>query len=301
MENRREPDQPPGLTRPPAMSVKVSHRTTEMHEANRRSWDHTAGWWAEMRERDGLWRRCPSEPELGFEGGAFELIGSFVGDLEGKKAAVIGSGDNHAAFALAGMKARVASIDISERQLEAASVRANRLGLKIDFVRADATDLEPLADGTFDLVCSTNGFFVWIADLRGVYREVHRILKPGGYYVFYDVHPFQRPWAERTRPIEVDKPYWQTGPFRDEKDGTFEFNWTLGDILNPAADAGLVLRRILERPAGDSSFWEGSSYLPGKNEGLLDWKDNPLAALPVWLSAALQRLEQPARRSARTA
>lgn len=289
METGGKPDRPPDLTWPSAMNVKTSRRITEMHEANRRSWNNIAGFWAEMRERDGLWRRCPSEPELGFAGGAFELIGSFAGDLEGKKVAVVGSGDNYAAFALAGMKAQVTSIDISERQLETASARANQLGLKIDFVQADATDLEPLTEETFDLVCSSNGFFVWIADLLGVYGEIFRILQPGGYYVFYDVHPFQRPWKDGTRAVEVGKSYWQTGPYRDKKDGTFEFVWTLGDILNPASDAGLVLRRILERPAGDENFWEGSSFLPCNDKRLLDWKENPLAALPVWLSAALQR------------
>ncbi|MCY3712281.1 MAG: class I SAM-dependent methyltransferase [Gemmatimonadetes bacterium] len=262
-----------------------------MHEANRRSWNTKAGSWAEKRERDGLWRRCPEEPELGFAGGAYELVVAFVGDMEGKEVCVIGSGDNYSAFALAGMKARVTSIDISERQLETASARADQLGLAIDFAQADASDLDSLDDGKFDLVCSTNGFFVWIADLRAVHGEVFRILKPGGHYVFYDVHPFQRPWAERTMPIEVDKPYWQTGPFRDEKEGTFEFNWTLADLLNPAADSGLVLQRILERPAEDSSTWEGSSYCPGKDKQLLDWKVNPRAALPFWLSAAWQRPE----------
>lgn len=262
-----------------------------MHEANRRCWDNIAGSWAEMRERDGLWRRCPEEPELGFAGGAFELIGSVTGGVAGKKVCVIGSGDNYAVLALAGMKAHVTSIDISERQLETASERAKHLDLAINFVQADAMDLKSLGDETFDLVCSTNGFFVWIADLSAVYGEIYRILKPGGHYVFYDVHPFQRPWKDGTRALEAGKPYWQTGPLQDKSEGTFEFNWTLGDILNPLADTGFFLQRILERPAGDSSFWEGSSYLPGENDGLLDWKENPRAALPVWLSAALQRPE----------
>lgn len=271
------------------MTETAPLRTAEMHDANRRSWDDNAGSWAEMRDRDGLWRRCPEEPELGFAGGAYELIGSLAGSVAGKDVAVVGSGDNLAVFALAGMKAHVTSIDISRRQLETASARADQLGLTIDFARADAADLDGIADRSFDLVCSTNGFFVWIADLRAVYEEIYRVLKPGGYYVFYDVHPFQRPWADRTTPIEVDKPYWQTGPFRDEKEGTFEFNWTMADLLNPAVDAGLVLRHILERPAEDSNTWEGSSYRPGKDKRLVDWKVNPLAALPFWLSAAWQR------------
>lgn len=271
------------------MTATTPRRTAKMHDANRRSWDNNAGSWAEMRDRDGLWRRCPEEPELGFAGGAYELIGSLAGSVEGKDVAVVGSGDNHAVFALAGMKANVTSIDISERQLETASARADQLGLAIAFVRADATDLATVADRSFDLVCSTNGFFVWIADLRAVYGEVFRILRPGGYYVFYDVHPFQRPWADRNMSIEVDKPYWHTGPFRDEKEGTFEFNWTMADLLNPGTDTGLVLRRILERPADDSNTWEGASYRPGKDKRLVDWKVNPRAALPFWLSAAWQR------------
>ena len=261
------------------------------HESNRLHWDASAAWWAGLRDRDGLWRRCPAEPELGFAGGAFELIGSFVGDVAGKEACVVGSGDNYAAFALAGMKARVTSIDISERQLETASDRAKRLDLEIDFVQADAMDLKPLGDKRFDLVCSTNGFFVWIADLKTVFQEVYRVLKPGGHYIFYDVHPFQRPWADRAASIEVEKTYWQTGPIRDEKDGTFEFNWTLADILNPMADAGFVLRCVLERPAGDENYWEGSSFLPCNDKRLPNWKENPRAALPVWLSAVLQRPE----------
>ena len=136
-------------------------------------------------------------------------------------------------------------------------------------------DLKPLCDRKFDLVCSTNGFFVWIADLRAVFEEIFRILKPGGHYVFYDVHPFQRPWKDGNRSIEVGKPYWQTGPLRDEKEGTFEFNWTLGELMNPLADTGFVLGRILERPAEDSSSWEGSSYTPGKNDGVARLEGEP--------------------------
>ncbi len=38
----------------------------EYHEANRRHWDAAAVAWRELRERDALWKRCPSEPELAF-------------------------------------------------------------------------------------------------------------------------------------------------------------------------------------------------------------------------------------------
>ena len=136
---------------------------------------------------------------------------------------------------------------------------------------------------------SSYGFFVWIADLEGVFNEVYRVLRPAGFYVFYDVHPLMRPWKDQINPIEVEKPYWETGPFADPERGTYEFNWTLADILNPLADAGFVLRRITESPASDSRYWESYSYLPGTDDTLLDWKVNPRAALPVWLTVASQK------------
>ena len=261
-----------------------------MHEANRRYWNEAAGWWERLEEVGGVWRRCASEPDLAFAGGALGLVREFVGDMSGKDVCVVGSGDNQAAFALAGMGANVTSVDISERRLAVASKRASHMGLSITFLQADAADLGLIGNAEFDLVFSSNGFFVWIADLQAVFSEIGRILRPGGHYVFYDIHPFQRPWKEQATPIEVAKPYWDTGPF-DGADGSFGFNWTLADLLNPLAASGLTLRRILESPAEDSRFWQDYSYLPGTDDGLLDWKENPRAALPTWLALALQKHE----------
>ena len=263
----------------------------ELHEANRRYWDALAADWRQLREEDQLWRRCHREPDLAFDGTALEMIREFAGDLAGKDACVIGSGDNLAAFALAGMVAKVTSADISAQQLAVAKERAEELGLEMVFVRCDAADLAPLAGDTFDLVCSSNGFFVWIADLARVFAAVHRVLRGGGTYIFYDVHPFLRPWKNQKEPIEMEKPYFETGPFVSTEWGepVYEFNWTLGDLLNPLLGSGLALRRVSESPARDSRFWEDSSYLPGTDASFLDWRANPRAGLPVWLSVAAQK------------
>ncbi len=258
----------------------------EIHEANRRRWDDMAGDWEERLNRDGLWRRCHREPGLAFEGRALETIREMMGTLDGKHVCVIGSGDNLAACALAGLGARVTSTDISEERLRLASDRADALGLSIDFVRSDAASLDSLSNSSFDLMCSTNGFFVWIADLYGVFSEVARILKPGGAYVFYDVHPFTRPWKEQVAPIEMTKPYWNTGPFHGSVEDSYEHHWTLADLLNPLAQAGLVLKKVIESPAGDSGYWRGGNGEADADDSLLDWRTNPRAGLPAWLTIA---------------
>ncbi len=263
---------------------------SEIHERNRRYWDALADGWKELRGRDGLWRMCPESPEVAFEGGALDAIKFFTGELVDKDVCVIGSGDNYAAFALAGLGATVTSTDISQEQLAVAADRAASLGLDIDFVRADAAHLQGLPDESFDLVCSTNGFFVWIAEPRRVFTEVYRVLRPGGFYVFYDIHPFLRPWQDQVQPIQMAKPYWDTGPYESSGDTpSVEFNWTLSDLLNPLAQAGLQLREVVESPSEDSRFWEGYSYEAGSRATLLDWTVNPRAGLPVWLTVAAQK------------
>ncbi len=259
-----------------------------MHEINRRYWNEVAEWWERLEEEGDVWGRCPSEPELAFAGRALGLVREVCGALSGKDVCVVGSGDNLAAFAFSGMGANVTSVDISERRLAVASERARFLGLPITFVQADAADLSAIGDAEFDLVFSSNGFFVWISDLQAVFSEIYRILRPGGHYAFYDIHPFLRPWIDQTVPIEVAKPYWETGPVEHEGD-TFEFHWTLADILNPLSATGFILRRMLESPADDSRFWQDYSYLPGTDDSLLDWNENPRAALPVWLTLAVQK------------
>jgi SAM-dependent methyltransferase len=262
-----------------------------MHAANRKYWDATAPSWQALRDRDGLWRKCSIQPDLAFDGQALELIRAFLGELQGKPACVIGSGDNYAAFALAGLGARVTSVDISAQQLQVAARRAGSLGLEIEFVRADAADLALIPGDTFDLVCSSNGFFVWIADPGRVFAEVQRVLKPGGYYIFYDLHPFMRPWKDQVAPIEMEKPYSETGPFIYDESGqaVYEFNWRLSDLINPLLDSGLLLRRLVESPPKDPRFWQDSSYIPGDDAGLQDWRRNPRAGLPVWLTLAAQK------------
>ena len=269
----------------------VESTIIKIHEANRKLWNEQAEIWEERLNRADHWHRCHKEPELAFKGEAFATIREIAGDLRDKRVCIIGSGDNMAAYALSGLGAVVTSTDISEERLKLAASRAKTLGVSIDFVRSDAADLAFAADLTFDLVCSTEGFFVWIADLEGVFREVSRILKPGGAYVFCDIHPFMRPWKEQVTPIEMEKPYWDTGPFRLSRSESYKFNWTLANLLNSMSQAGLTLRKVVESPAQDPGFWNENGDASSTDEPLLDWRRNPRAGLPVWLTVAASRVD----------
>lgn len=251
-----------------------------MHDANRRRWDAAAPGWARMHDRRGTWRNAHRRPDAVFDRRELELLK----DAAGQRACVLGSGDNLAAFALAGLGARVTSVDISERQLEVARQRAAQLGLAIDFLRADVTDLSALATGAFDLVYTGGHVAVWVSDLRRYYAEAVRLLSRGGLLLITEYHPFRRIWADRLDRLERAWGYFDRAPryfevsaelFDDATPGTlpsYEFQWTVADHVNAALDPGCELVCLDEF-----------------NDAAEGWERAPLAGLPLWLLIAARK------------
>jgi SAM-dependent methyltransferase len=271
-------------------SIGLDARMNETHETNRHFWDRISDYWRRLREEDKHFLRLTTEPELAFEGGLLEVIRGALPDLKEIDVAVVGSGDNYVAFALAGLGAKVTSIDISQAQLDVARARATELGLEISFHRSDAADLHGLQDESFDLVVSSNGFYVWISDPSAVFASIHRVLRSEGHYAFYDVHPFTRPWDGEGSPLTMKKTYWETGPLYEEDSDNIEFNWTLADLLNPLVRCGLRLVELRESPPVSSRTWQGHSYQePADDKELMDWQVNTRAGLPMWLTVHAQK------------
>ena len=99
------------------MSSKILN---DMHLANQKRWDASAKRWAECTDSRGIWKRCHEDPSIVFS----PTVLKYLSDIKGKKVAVLGSGDNEAVFALAGLGAKVTSVDISTEQLQYAAERA---------------------------------------------------------------------------------------------------------------------------------------------------------------------------------
>nr|MBA3907564.1 methyltransferase domain-containing protein [Pseudonocardiales bacterium] len=82
----------------------------------------------------------------------------------------------------AGLAKRGSATDLSPGMVAAALRNAEHLGLDVDGRVADAEQI-PYADATFDVVVG-HAVLHHIPDLDAAFREVLRVLKPGGRFVF---------------------------------------------------------------------------------------------------------------------
>jgi ubiquinone/menaquinone biosynthesis C-methylase UbiE len=101
-----------------------------------------------------------------------------AGDVSGRNALDIGSGDGLYSVALAGRGAKVGGLDRSVSALQAARERATAAGVRVVLAAGDATAL-PFAGATFELVTAVT-VLCFIPAPGEAAREVARVLRPGG-------------------------------------------------------------------------------------------------------------------------
>lgn len=134
----------------------------------------------------------------------------------------------------------------------------------------DAQSLATVSDATFDgVVCALA--LVDIPDLAATLRTVHRILKPGGWFVFLITHPcFAAPHAHwYTEPdgsiAWAIRSYFNEGFYRAEEGGTLckqvgAHHRTLATYLNSLIAAGFSITRIVEPQRMDVTETRNPGY-----------------------------------------
>lgn len=168
----------------PLWSFRVESVDTVGDEDVRRSWNAVAAWWVPGSTPKGdVNREWVIDPVL------FRLLG----EVGGEQILDAGCGTGYLARLLAQRGASVVGVDLSATLLEAARREEEREPLGIAYHESDLADLSFLADSTFDVAVS-NVVLQDVRRLREAVREIHRVLRPGGRFLFSITHPcFERP------------------------------------------------------------------------------------------------------------
>lgn len=167
-----------------------------------------------------------------------------------------GGGQQGPIFAAAG--ANVTVLDNSPRQLDQDRMVAEREGLTIRTVEGDMADLSVFADGSFDLVFHPVSN-VFAPDVRPVWREAYRVLRPGGVllagFMNPDIYIFDQDAIAKRGVLRAKYrlPYSDVDSLSDRARRRYlkagwplEFSHSLADQLGGQCDAGFVIAGLYE-------------------------------------------------------
>src|SRR5690348_13166267 len=167
------------------------------------------------------------------------------------------------AISLARRGARVVGVDFSPASLEKARTLARRCDVDVRFLEAEATSLPVELHNRFDLVYSTIGVLVWIADVRAWMRSAAAALRGGGKLLLVDSHPLYT-MIDSLDPLRLDMPYGGGAARAFDEPGSYagadlpvsstdtvNYAHSLGEIVNAALAAGLRLEHLEEHVEAD--------------------------------------------------
>ena len=181
--------------------------------------------------------------EFHVRGGAVskELASSI--EMKGKKVLDVGCGLGGPCRMLAEeYDCVVTGVDLSEEYIRTAKELSKLVGLedKTTFVQGDATELS-FKDAVFDVVW-TQHVQMNVPDKEKLYSEIARVLRPGGYFLFYDI--LKKGRAPVTYPM----------PWADSSELSFLINADVMEYL--ISSKGLVLISKTDQTQAGIDFFE---------------------------------------------
>ena len=251
----------------------------EMTQSNKRGWDGLAATHYKNYHIDQL---LAGKPLLN------EVILKEVGDVTGKSLVhlLCHIGTDTLSWALLG--AKVTGVDISPESLKYARQLASQMNIDANFIESDVMEVMGKLDQKFDIVFTSTGVLCWIPDIQRFAQTVRYLLKVGGFFYLHDGHPFRHVMnAEdgKTYPNQIvgnyfRKQVWQyenLGDYTDPdlliQEKSYEWDWTLGEVVTAFCDAGLRIEFLHEYP---QYFYSG--YTP------YDVEDNKVELYPCTFS-----------------
>jgi SAM-dependent methyltransferase len=191
------------------------------------------------------------------------------GDVRGKRVLELGCGAAQCSIAFAKQGAIAIGVDFSGEQLAIARRLCDREGVKVDLHHADLAELAFVRADSIDLIFSAYAFG-YVEDLNRVFRQAHRVLKPGAPLVFSVPHPtYSMIDDDAADPLVIRRSYFDRSPLDYVRDGIpfTEYHRTVADLFVSLVRSSFRVDILLEPeplPAGRrSAQWRDTfQYVP---------------------------------------
>ena len=218
----------------------------------RKGWDAVATWWV---------TRYTARGDINREWVIDPVLFRFLGVVKGLRILDAGCGNGYLSRLLTRRGAKVEGVELSPKMLEGARAEEAKRPLGIRYHLGDLANLSRFRGRTFDVAVS-NVVLQDVRRYREATREIHRVLKPRGRFLFSMTHPaFESPvpgtWVrepkdteriEERRFLAVDRYFDRVAVFWSPPGlpPAISFHRPLRDFFAALTDVGFLIRRYEE-------------------------------------------------------
>jgi len=175
-----------------------------------------------------------------------------LGNLKGKDFLEVGCGGGQCSIAAAKRGAVATGIDISDEQIKFAKELAKKNKVNVKFYRGNIENLNKIKSNSQDIVFSAHAL-QYVKNLKKCFKEVYRVLKKNGIFVFSLGHPIYRIFNDDPK-LKVHLSYFDTGyhEFVWSYKGTklrekcFVIFRKIDDLFNTLVESGFKVEKMLE-------------------------------------------------------
>ena len=148
-------------------------------------------------------------------------------------------------------------VDFSADSIKLAKKLSREVNLPAKFICSDIYELPKVLKGKFDIIFASYGILCWLSNIKKWAAIINHYLKPGGTFYMAELHPF-------TNILSFDfklfYKYFDKGPYMDDSSGTYtnwnanikgvtyEWSYTLSDVINALLEQGLKIEYVHEFP-----------------------------------------------------
>lgn len=227
--------------------------------ANRKLWNA----WTKIHENSDFY------DNVSFKAGGNTLKSvelAELGDVDGKSLLHLQCHFGQDTLSWARLGAKVTGVDLSDEAIQLAQSLAAELNLDARFVCSDIYELPEVLNDQFDIVFTSYGVLAWLNDLNRWAEIIAQFLKPGGTFYIVEIHPYadtMDDWDSGGTQLGIRYSYFQSvEPFvydaetsyaepeakHTEPITNYQWNHSMGEILNALIGAGLQIRFLHEFP-----------------------------------------------------
>lgn len=151
----------------------------------------------------------------------------------------------------------VTGVDLSDEAITLAKKLSNEMHIPATFICSDLYKLPSILDEKFDIIFMSYGVLLWLSHLQKWADIIKHFLKKGGVFYIIELHPFT---TMLSYDFKMQYDYFDKGPYLDDADGsytnwnekvkgvTYEWSYTMSDVVNALLKTGLAIEFIHEFP-----------------------------------------------------